>query len=197
MEALQYQLLGFGRQKSSLADLVHPRTSPIIAAQSKLFRLAKYFVVGEASSWLLLQKVGKELESAEVKAYARKHLLQLSAGIDQIFELRFSHGVYRLGWMIFDDIPNEKVVGMLTSFFESPVECLFFAASQMVRLYPTMAAMSVHGPAVLKALFEVTPTSIGFSERSHNQLRQDVTSHGPASSFAAASERLLCREFAA
>ena len=71
--------------------------------------------------------------------------------------------------MIFDDIPNEKVVGMLTSFFESPVECLSFAASQMVRLYPTMAAMSVHGPAVLKALFEVTPTSIDFSERSHNQ----------------------------
>ena len=41
VEELQYQLLGFGRQRFSLADLVHPRTSPTIVAQSRLFKLAK------------------------------------------------------------------------------------------------------------------------------------------------------------
>ena len=80
MEELQYQLLGFGRQRCSLADLVHPRTSPIIVAQSKFFKLAKYFVVGDASPWLLLQKVGQEFESAEVNAYARKHLFAIVGG---------------------------------------------------------------------------------------------------------------------
>ena len=97
--------------------------------------------------------------------------LQLSAGIDQIFELRFSQGVYRLGWMLFDDIPNEKTVAMLISFFEIPVDRLSFAALYIDMLYPTVSAMLVHGPAVLKALFEVIPTSIDFSERSHNQFR--------------------------
>ena len=123
--------------------------------------------------------------------------LQLSAGIDQIFELRFSQGGYRIGWMIFDYISNEKTVAMVISLFESSMDCLSFAASQMVRLYPIVAPMLVHGPAVLKALFENTPTSIDFSERSHNQFRPDLMSHGLASSFAAASERLLCRQFAA
>ena len=197
VEELQYDLLGHARKKASLISLIHPKTSPIITAQNKLYRMARNFDIAEGSPWILLHKVGAHLEDLEVKLVVRRTILQLSVGLEQLFALRMNQGIYRLGWMVFSDIARNIIVDMLTTFFASPRECQSFAAVQLAKLYPTVAAMLKHGPAVLRTILEVTPTSIDFSERSHNQLRQDISSQGPASSLAAAADRLLCKQFAA
>lgn len=197
VETLQYELLGDGSAKTSLTALVHPKTSPIIMCQNKLWSMAKRFDLSESSPWLLLPKVGADLCMLEVKLYARKHILQLAAGVTQYFDMRMSEGVYRLSWTMFDDIPKEWTLDMLNKLFATPKGCRSFAVSQLVQMFPSIPMMMAKAPPIVRLLLETTATSIDFSERSHNQLRQDLHSAGPAASLASASERILCRQFAA
>ena len=60
--------------------------------------------------------VRSELHRAEVKLSARRHLLQLSAGMFDVFELRLQHVPYRLGWLCYDDISFETKADIVREF---------------------------------------------------------------------------------
>ena len=138
VEALQYALLGYRRNRASLSDLVHPTRSPIAIASGELLDLAIRFEDDRTSKWQLLSLLGGEFGNAEVRRASRKHLLQLSAGLTEIFELRLSQAPYRLAWLVYDEIQTEAKREIAKEFIAGPTECASYWCRQLKVLCPTV-----------------------------------------------------------
>lgn len=194
VDRLLYQILGHDRERVSLADLVHPTSSPLVGCQNRLFSLAATFDFRDESPWLLLMKVGADIGRQAVRRFARRQILQLSAGIMQVFELRMSGDVYRACWLSFDDLPQEVQIDALRTLYDEPPDCHSFFLFQLRQAYTSPAELARAGPTVLRAWLHSTETSIDFSERVHAQFRTDLMTPGPASGFSQACDRLLVRQ---
>jgi hypothetical protein len=138
VEALQYALLGHRRNRASLSDLVHPTRSPIAIASGELLDLAIRFEDDRTSKWQLLSLLGGDLGNAEVRRASRKHLLQLSAGLTEIFELRLSQAPYRLAWLAYDEIQTEAKREIAKEFIAGPTDCASYWCRQLKVLCPTV-----------------------------------------------------------
>jgi hypothetical protein len=99
---------GPGRPRVSLAALVHPINSPLVACQQDLWLLLHNFCEAEqlelpGPSWWLLGRLGCSYDDTVTRLAARKALLQLSAALTSIFEIRMEKAPYRLSWLIYED----------------------------------------------------------------------------------------------
>ena len=137
VETMQCRVMGYERSRPSLRDLVHPITSPLLDAQEQLLSLANNFDSQETSDWYLLAVMGGDFEEEEVRRFARQHILQLSVGILEVFELRMSQAPYTLGWTTFRDVGAETKLHVVENFFATPTECLSFMSSRLRALYPS------------------------------------------------------------
>ena len=145
--------------------------------------------------WRLLGLLGGELHRAEVKLSARRHLLQLSAGMFDVFELRLQHVPHRLGWLCYDDISFETKADIVREFRSVNEDCLPAMCRRLRVLFPTADSLLYRAPLVIQAWMLSTFTAIDMSERAHASMRQDIASSGPASDFVQAANRSLCRQF--
>ena len=197
VDKLLYQVLGHDHDRCSLSDLVHPISSPLVACHNRLLVLALSFHRRDGSPWMLLPKVGADMYDQVVKRFARRQILQLAAGITQIFELRMSDDVYRASWLAFGDLPDDVKLNMVRTLYQKPPECHSYMLFHIRRAYPTAASLSKAGPVVFRAWLESTETSIDFSERAHAQFRRDLATPGPSASFSQACDRLVVRQMVA
>jgi len=196
-EALQYAIMGQDKERASLRDLIHPTTSPIVCASASMLRLGRHFHGGEDSPWFLIDLLGGDLNDAKLRLSARRSVLQLAAGLQEVFELRLSQPPYRLGWLCIDGVSRVQKEQVVADFFAEPSACQSYMCRRLREMYPTEGAFLDGAPLALQTWLRCTPTAIDFSERAHAQMRHDIRSAGPASSFEAAAARCLCREFAA
>lgn len=97
LENLLYRLLGHEGKRDSIADLLHPRRSAIMSAEAEYVSLSENFEVGEHlqdttffnfGPWAIVALLGADLRTQDVKRMARRSLLQLAAGLLDIYVLR-------------------------------------------------------------------------------------------------------------
>jgi hypothetical protein len=98
--------------------------------------------------------------------------------------------------LCFDVVPHHVKLAMLREFFAIPLDCLSFMSRMLREQYSSPALMLQSAPFVLHAWMESLTISVDYSERAHAQMRKDICSSGPATSFVPACDRLLCRQFA-
>ena len=197
VDRLTYQLLGHNKTRASLGDLSHPTSSLVASCQDSLWKLA---AVGleENSPWHLVSFLGIDTGTAAFRMSRRRHNLQVSAGVTQVFELRMgaSSGPHMLAWLCYDFVSLAVKRQIVHTLFAYPVECLPFMVFCLVKLYPTEAMFLNKAPATLLVWLQ-SFHSIDFSERAHAQMRTDLASDGCSRSFPTACDRLLVRQFVA
>lgn len=195
VETLQYALFGFEKHRASLSDLIDPEESLIAKCQQELLLLALDFAPDSpTSAWRLLHCFALECQTTTRRLLCRKQLLQISAGLLDVFELKMAGPPYNLTWCAHDKVDKRTKREIVDDFFRIPEECLPFLCVQLRRQYPTPDAMLLAAPLVLQALSQSCPIAIDFSERCHAAMRRDLTAVGPATDFLAAADRLLVRQ---
>jgi hypothetical protein len=196
VEAAQYALMGFERERATLSDLIHPTRSPVAVAQQSLLDLASDFDC-TAGPWKLLTVLGISTDSEKLRRLARRNVFQLSAGFTDVFELRLQNAPHRLGWLTFPDIPLPVKAAIVQEFFAINEDCLTVFCMMLKALYPDQRQFLRKAPPVIEAWLLSTNTCIDSSERHHAAMRQDVqkAGTGPAVNFVNVASRALCRQF--
>lgn len=197
VEVLMYQLLGHNKKRASLGDLSHPTTSIVAACQDVLWKLATVKLEAR-NPWHLVAFLGVDATAEQFPRSARRHILQVSAGVTQVFELRMASGSgpHRLAWLCYEVVSLEEKRDVVRKLFTYPAECLPFMVFCLRKLYPTEAMFLQKAPATLRVWLE-SFHSIDFSERAHAQMRTDLSSDGCSKNFAAACNRLVVRQLIA
>lgn len=194
VEALQFKLFGHQRSRPSLADMLDPIASPVILCQSDLLPLLEEFGVPQ---WQILDRVGEDFADDGLRKIARREVLQLAAGVHEMFSSRMSVEPCRLGWLALDCVSPSLKRSVARQFLQVPEPCLSFFCKQLRRLCPTEEKMLAMAPAIVRAWMLSAVLAVDACERAHSQLRRDLAPQGPACGLAAAVNRSFCRQAAA
>lgn len=198
VENVQYALLGHAkaRARARLGDLLHPGKSPIVQCQRDLYALAQDFHSRDGSPWFLLAIFGIDFGDQKVRMEARRHILQLSAGMLHVFELRYAGWPHQLAWLTFPESTPLVKQTVFRAFRRHSKDCLDSFSRSLMNLCADEVGISTKGMLVISSWL-ASSVSIDFSERTHAALRRDLTSSGGAANFADAADRLLVRQFVA
>ena len=211
MDTFLFAILGGPEQpRLTLSAMVHPRTSPITTAQTSLAELL--FTFGSSAgigggddpelertpSWLPYEVLSGSWDDPAIRLEARRTILQLAAGIVDIFEMRMEKPPYRQMWLIFADTEVDQVdkAAVVESLFEEPEECLPLLSCRLKELFPGKEHFKTASVPTLRMLGDGTFISIDFSERAHAQFRHDVASPTSGANYDATSSKLLVRQCA-
>ena len=134
------------------------------------------------------------MSSREARDYCRVLLLQLPAGVVDVFELRLSGPPYRQMYMCFDDIPIETRTAVAVHVQREPLDCLPFACRRLLHVCPSTRDLLTTGAQILRALGLGTFPAIDFTERSHAAMRIDVASSGSGCRNTPSAHRTMCRQ---
>lgn len=191
---------GPSRERVSLATLLHPFSSPICRCQERLLGLASCFAVGAedeqvAEGWELLAHLGGGVDSEPLRLECRRVLLQLSAGITDIMELRMEKPPYSLCRLIYDDVPRDAQARAAQQFFDVPEGCLPLFARRLKQMHPRPTLLLERAPPDLTLWATATYVSIDFSERAHSQMRHDIASRTVGANYLPAANKLLVRQY--
>lgn len=198
IETLQYELFGHNGRRASVDDLVHPARSLLTAAQASFYKLASTFGMQQGDSpWALLEILGAKATGTELRMSARRHLLQFSAGVLQVYELRMTQFPYKLLWLCYAELGDRVHKAVVKEFFASSVECLGFSSRCLRELYNDEAQCLMLAPAWLDVWRRSLELNIDFSERAHAAMRKDLMSQGAACNFVSSCDRLLVHQAAA
>ena len=118
--------------------------------------------------------MGSDLYSHWLRKACRDHVLQVSAGVTQIFELPSSHDINRLSWLLHDEVSLALQEEVARDFLAEPCGCRSFAGHQLAMVCPTVPELLSVGRRVLYSNLSSTGHVIDFSERSHAQLRRVI-----------------------
>ena len=75
--------------------------------------------------------------------------MQLSAGLLEVFELRFANPPYWLIWLCFEDATMDHKVGMLIMFLNQHARTVFLFCRRLRMKYSTISAMLISGARVV------------------------------------------------
>lgn len=194
MEDLQYRLMGHLGDSPSLREILEPHKTLIGECQHKLMCLATEFSKDPESPWFLLHLVRAQVVDDRVRRSVRRHIVQSSAGVLDIFELRYEGMPYRLAWLCYVDVSAELKQESALSLFALPEKFLSFMSKGLRDMYPSMELMLSRAPFVLEPWLANAFPHIHRSERMHNEMRQDVSSStGLGSCFHTSAARRLIR----
>jgi hypothetical protein len=153
----------------------------------------------DSEQWVLLRLVcGSEImRDASIQMWSRSFIMQLSAAVNDHFEERMKHAPYSLMDVEDPSLPPHIVDSKINAFLAEDFHCLPLSCRRLRVRYPTFHAMRYNGARSMTALGLAAAHCIDFSERSHNQMRQDLRSDGKARSVTASSNRVFLRQAAA
>ena len=204
VDDLLFSVLGAGpqRERSSLRELLHPGDSPITLCQCALWDLFSGFSLDEspatlAERWIVLDAVGGSASCPQQRLEARRVILQLSIGVTDLFELRYSKPPYTLVRITYDDVHEQSKADAVTKFFAEPEQCLPMFCARLKAMHPSPRQFRSGAESALRTWSEGTYASIDFSERAHAQFRHDVASPTVGADVLPVCNRLLVRQYAA
>lgn len=202
VDQLLFSILGGpSHRRVKLGDLLHPFESPLLVCQERLLGLMLHFSSDEhldepAEAWELLAMLGGELRNPDCRLAARRALLQLSAGVTDVFELRMAKPPYTLLRALSHDVPAQAKDQAIADFMNELVECMPLFCRRLRSMFPSVAQLSAELGHILAAWSE-SFVSIDFSERSHAAFRHDLSSATRGAGFKAASDRSVVRQHVA
>lgn len=196
MDKLMYGIMGHNRSRAKLIDLLHPSRSIIVRCQAQLFELSQHFV-GDGLPWAMLDYLGVHRRGADIKKLARRHILQLSGGILNVFELLYCNPPYSLAWVCFEDVPVQVRDAVIQEVYDMPMACVGFMTARLRQRFDTPLSFRFGAKLAMQTWLETTEVAIYLAERSHQQMRSDLRSGGPAAEFTASCDRMVVRQFAA
>jgi len=192
-QAFQWALFGNQHRHLSLAELLHPESSPLVAAQARMLHLLGTW---SAEGWPLLAALGANFSTAdqELRVLARASLLQYCAGFLEHFTLRMSWYPYKAAWLAMPEVTLETKRRIAQNLVQEEA-CLPCFCKRLLQRYPSQEALlSEEAAAVLTAWAARVPIDIGYCERQHARLRRDLLTDTSAVSFVSGAERLLVRQ---
>ena len=137
--------------------------------------------------------MGIDFSTDANRLYCRQQVLQQSVGLVDIFEKRMSLPPHSLIACLSDD--EDWIKSTLDHLFTTPRLCLPIWAQRFIDMFPNaLAARSPAAKSILVKFFNWTEACIDFSERSHAQMRTDLSSSGPVRSLPSSGNRVLCNQ---
>ena len=191
VDRLLYAILGDGvSSRATLLSFLSESDSLLSKCQQSLLGLAR---VWTPEVWSLCAALGGDLGDPEVKLFARRQVLQLSASLCDHFELRMSKPPYSLAKLGDPAVSRDRQRRLAAEFLREPEHCLPELCKRLRNRCPTVDSLLVDAPRLIEALSS-TSIAIDFLERSHAQMRVDLKSSGHSKSFVASSNRVLCHQ---
>ncbi|CAK0797176.1 unnamed protein product, partial [Prorocentrum cordatum] len=177
--------------KWTLSELLGREHGSFPTIQRDLLRMMERYVDGEQLAELT--RLGVDCDDDGVRRWTKSYLLQLSASTYDHFEKRFESPPYTLLVLADGSATDEEKHMAINSFFACPDHCLSMFCLRLKGLCPTPEEMITRGAAIMEAFGDTALHSTDFCERSHNVVRQDLRSDGPARNFTTSVNRIFCR----
>ena len=192
VDTLHYEIFGNdGKNRATLMDLADPKASLICKSMASLHEALTTFECG-SRLWELLEVVGGDFDSPENRASARRQLISVNIGMEDMFGIPFSGPPYSLA-----PIAREQLTGdeddAIEAFFAMNYSCLSLFCQRLRDTCPSNMEMRHAGRWIVRALLLHTPPSTDLSERSNAQLKKDLASSAAAKSPVASANRVMCR----
>lgn len=199
IDDILYQMLGNGDNQSrcTIFDLCDPSTSKLIVAQSELVRLLEHWS-SSAPRWHCLHLLGASFNDNALRMAARAFLMKLDAGLMDFFVIRMAMPPYSLLTMYMQGSLDAGFIdNKISTFYALPYECLSLMCRRLREQNPSRDMLRTRAKPVLMTWSKHGTCSMDFTERSHNQMRLDLKSSGPAKNSGASQDRVFCRQIAA
>lgn len=194
VDTLLFALLGDGETaRATLQDLVSLDKSLVAASGQHLWALLAEWGAG-SSKWELLEALGADMTDEKIKLWARAALLQLSAGLVDVFELRFSSPPYTAIHLGDDSVPLEERQAIAQELLEVLEHCKSLFLRRLLALCPTVPSLLHLGSHIARAWGQGSPLAIDYSERAHGAMRQDMRSFGRSRSATGCANRTVCQQ---
>ena len=197
IDKVLFGILGNGTtgSRAKVYDLISFEKSLVAQASEDLLRLLQSWGPGSVD-WVLLETIGGDnvFEEESVKKWARAQIIQLVAGLVDVFEIRYSRPPWSLLRFIDPAVPVEEQERVFQDAVDMPEHCRPLFLKRLLQQCPTMHAMRNRGVHILRSLNEGSGISVDFSERSHGQMRLDMRSSGRAKSATASACRVYCQQ---
>ena len=198
LDNVLYAALGHKREKLTLREFVAPSSSPITKAQTALTGLLTWFS-RENPALALLLAVGSDLSDYALRVRCRAHFVRLVSGLVDHFSLRWSRPPYSI--CLLDERENAATeaqrVEVMNDFFTTPCACQPLLVRRWKARFPSRELLRTAGVREASQFLDSVPTSIDFVERSHTQLRCDLSSDGAGKHRKRSMTRLYCRQLKA
>ena len=196
VDSILFAILSDGHSaKASLTSLLDSRNSPIAKSQQSLLNLLESWRPGD--EWSLFQALGGDFANTDAKLWARAQTLQLCSGLFDFFEIMMCSPPHNLLRLTDDAVPTERKRAAAAEFLLCPEHCLSLFSLRLREKCPTVPSLLNHGAQILRSWGQSSFVAIDFSERSHGQMRTDLSSSGRSRSFATSSNRMFCQQMKA
>ena len=163
--------------------------------QEELLELLEIFGP-HAPKWLLFQCYNVDWASSDVRRLCRRTLLQLSAGLCDVFELLMERPPYSLSALTDEKCTEEHKSNVIDVVLRIDADCLPLFMRRLLRKYPTKQDVAHVGPRIMSVWGNI-PTAIDFAERSHALLKQAAKSSGAGTCLTATSNKVFCSQMVA
>ena len=192
LDALLYEILGANRKRCTLFDLADPKRSPFLKCVERLANLLENWR-SDCDGWRLIWALGVDFASAPARLTARRQIIQFACGMEDQFLIRFSLPPY--SWQpVADPTVASDVRGHVADdALAQPSRCLSTFCQRILARCPTRASFLLEAPRPVWLLLKGHTHSVDDLERSHAQVRTDLSSSGPAKSIVDSANRVLCR----
>jgi len=190
VESLLYAVL---TKRATLADLCGDGDDSIEKCQRDLFNLLRGWCT-EDDIWLLFRSLGGSFADGEQRRWSRRFIIEISAGMHDHFGLRIRHPPYSLLCMNRASTPMRHVDELIDDVLARPTHCLSIFCKQLVVNCPNHAAMKTKGKKIIGAFGKTCVHAIDPTERSHNHMRTNLRSSGPARSVTFSANKTLLGE---
>ena len=196
VDEIHYKLLGHGKAQArcTLFDMVDPSTSIVARCEHALVEALIEFDA-LAVPWLLLRLFTVDFTRPSLRLRARASLIKHSTGVEMHFTRRLSQPPLSLvaampAVQASDTWKRER----LAEFLAIPLECLPLGAQRLRRSVTTVADCYAVLPTAIGPLLQRSGASTDASERSHAQMRQDMSSATRSRKFGEGSTRVACHD---
>lgn len=195
IDAVLFAILGNGEggARARLYDLISVDKSLVARANQQMLELLQAWRPG-GGPWNLFEVMGGAYDDESTRMWARAQILQLSAGLTDTFELRYSRPPWNLFRFIDPHVSREEKAAAYRVARDMDPHCRPLFLQKLLVLCPTFEAMELRGMHILRAVNDGVQVSVDFSERSHAQMRQDMKSSGRAKSASASANRVYCHQ---
>lgn len=199
VDNILYEALGDKqRERLTIYTLTHPEYSPVAAAHETFVNMLLDFSV-DNYRWVVFNAVGGVFADDTCRHIARAHTVKLDCGVFDHFDLRLGEPPYScLLISLFPDAASQSFVDQkYIALRDIPMECCPFLVRRIKLVYKSRRQMDSARCRRELATWSRSGTSMDFSERSHNQMRNDARTSSRAKNSSNIVDRTFVRQVAA
>ena len=188
---------GDRRKRIDLPSLASndPSLSPVLCAHEVYWGLLSNWS-GDYPPFALLSALHVDFGSGDLRIKARAHFMKMDAGIANYFSDRLARPPYSLWAMMMDDDDSHEISeAALDDLLSIPFECLPILCRKWRMRFPSKAALrSPCGRMAVWSWIASVDVAMDFTERSHNQMRTDLSTTSKGKAWHRCVDRMWCKQ---